>query len=403
MKRLKGFTLIELLVVIAIIALLIAILLPSLARAREIAKRTTCGTHLQKIGHAAEMYSNDNKGEWMIPGHKSGINWTSNEAQTAVIYTNFTWRGQLGGGYNSTTQAFIPTSLANTARESVWSSDDGAVPGDPNNATRVSTTRGLFQLVRGTLVDPKIMVCPSETNSKPDLLREPGATKTVRNPDFWYDFEGYLNVSYGYQVPFGSGDENRSKPGSNADSRLIVLADKGPFSTQGNAKASEAGGRDFLIKTSETATVDAVYIGKYTNDSDASVAHNINMAHLLPKAPPSRWRKANSGNHGGRGNGEGQNVYAIDGSSRFEEKPCVGIDNDNIYLHQGPGQASQQTLTDPEITTAVDPFAGDATQWASTPWRGNIKQLPPGWKAGGFSSGSSWVALNTNSDSYIYP
>ncbi len=70
MRRTKGFTLVELLVVIAIIALLIAILLPSLARARELAKRTVCGTQLKAIGNAAVMYGNDNAGSWMIPAHK---------------------------------------------------------------------------------------------------------------------------------------------------------------------------------------------------------------------------------------------------------------------------------------------------------------------------------------------
>ena len=60
MRRNRGFTLVELLVVIAIIALLIAILLPSLARARELSKRTVCGTQLKAVGSAAVMYGNDN-------------------------------------------------------------------------------------------------------------------------------------------------------------------------------------------------------------------------------------------------------------------------------------------------------------------------------------------------------
>ena len=58
MKR-KGFTLVELLVVIAIIALLMGILMPALARVRQIAFRLVCGTNLSGIGKAMLIYSND--------------------------------------------------------------------------------------------------------------------------------------------------------------------------------------------------------------------------------------------------------------------------------------------------------------------------------------------------------
>ncbi len=54
-----GFTLIELLVVVAIIALLVSILLPSLAKAREQAKKVYCANNLSQFGRAVNVYAGE--------------------------------------------------------------------------------------------------------------------------------------------------------------------------------------------------------------------------------------------------------------------------------------------------------------------------------------------------------
>ncbi len=156
---------------------------------------------------------------------------------------------------------------------------------NPGASTQISVTRAYWMLVRSGNVTVKQFVCPSSSDDE----------DPTENIELYYDFTSLENISYGYQVPFGPKD---TQPHEGMDNRQALAADKGPWSDPDSVSNDFEGGK------SGTVTLD---------DS------------------PKEWRPYNSNNHGGRRNGEGQQVLFADGHVSFHRMPAVGIDNDNIY------------------------------------------------------------------------
>jgi len=92
-KNARAFTLVELLVVIAIIALLISILLPSLAAAREQAKKAKCLANLRDLQAAGFAYAGEDQHENLIPVHENVM---INQGTGYISGSRRAWGGKAG-------------------------------------------------------------------------------------------------------------------------------------------------------------------------------------------------------------------------------------------------------------------------------------------------------------------
>jgi prepilin-type N-terminal cleavage/methylation domain-containing protein/prepilin-type processing-associated H-X9-DG protein len=106
MRRCKyGFTLVELLVVISIIALLLAMLLPSLNKARELGRRTVCANNLKTIALGDQIYANDSD-NYHVPiyyGLDLNISWLwfENPLFVKIIGMKGRFNREASEGYNA--------------------------------------------------------------------------------------------------------------------------------------------------------------------------------------------------------------------------------------------------------------------------------------------------------------
>ena len=100
-KTCRGFTLVELLVVISIIALLLAILMPSLQKAREQAKTVVCLSNLRQWGMIFGLYTNDNNGRF-------NRGWGSVSGEDPWRTGSQFWPGALKKYYWDTEISFCP-------------------------------------------------------------------------------------------------------------------------------------------------------------------------------------------------------------------------------------------------------------------------------------------------------
>ncbi len=315
-KAAAAFTLIELLVVISIIAILVSILLPALAKARELANRAVCMANIRGIVQSMITYSQTSNS--VFPATSIVVEPLADR----TAYNNAPYPPVYGGSpFNPRT---APAAVADWFALSVASRT--------GYNQRANPAADMWLLVLQGYATPASFVCPSDP-----IAAGPSSETYVSSGVLYYNCNF---AAYGTTVPADTAQNAYSYGNTHGQGLSYSIAFPYPWQYSTADSQDELGpvpgqwwtttGANTQVPlVSDMAPMDGATWG--SDGPGEGVYQRITQT--LPSANTYGPYIYNSGNHAG----DGQNVGFADDHVTWEISPYVGQNGDNIFtFHNGP-------------------------------------------------------------------
>ena len=306
-----GFTLIELLVVISIIAILISILLPALAKARELANRAVCMANIRGVIQSMVTYAQSNNSTF--PEVTAGTYPSSDVVNEPVTPGAFA----MGGA--SSKFWFSGQTAQNVVQQ--WY--------NPQRNSLPEVLGGMWILVLQGYTTPASFVCPSDPIAQGPSV-EYYVNGNVSSVDGSFGFTASsvtgdlgLNPNYGEGISYSFACPWGSTPGGSlVGNQFTTQANVGQWWTTTYTNSE-------VPLVSDMAPEDGSASGAASIGDGPGQGVYQRVTTTLPTANTYGPYIYNSGNHAG----DGQNVGFADDHVTWETSPYVGENGDNIFTY----------------------------------------------------------------------